>query len=393
MNSIRRVLMVHNQYQNVGGEDITFASERDLLHRHGIDVIEYIDNNDRINHLNPISAAIQTVWSQASFDALLELIRDSEPDIAHFHNTFLMISPSAYYACQEMNVPVVQTIHNYRLSCLAANFYRDGEVCEDCLGRRFALPGVYHRCYRNSYSQSFVVASMLSYHWFRRTWQEQVNAYIALTDFNREKLIQFGIPSGKIFRKPVFVDNVADSARQAGDFALYIGRLSREKGLETLIPAFSHLDFIPLKIAGDGPSRTYVEKYSKKYPHIQYLGFQERNEINSLLRNARFMVFPSEWYEVSPRTVVEAFALHLPIIASRLGAMAELVRDGETGLLFEAGNAEDLADKVKWLWANPQEVIRMGNNARKEYEEKYTPERNYEILMDIYEKVIHGNIQ
>lgn len=387
---VRRILVVHNHYQHVGGEDITVASETSLLRHNGLEVIEYVDSNKRIDDMSPVSAAAQTIWSQDSYDALLALIREKKPDVAHFHNTFLLISPSAYYACQEMNLPVVQTIHNYRLSCPAGTFYRDGKVCEDCLGRKLAWPGVLHRCYRNSHLQSFVVASMLAYHWSSRTWQEQVDAYIALTDFSREKLIQFGVPAEKIFLKPVFVEDILDSARHAGDFALFLGRLSPDKGLITLLTAFSQLDFVPLKIAGDGPLRNHVEEFSRSNPHIHYLGFQDRNDINSLLCNARFMVLPSEWYEVSPRIIMEAYSCRLPIIASRLGAMAELVRDGETGLLFEPGDADDLASKVKWLWGNPQEIIRLGNNARKEYEEKYTPDRNYQMLMNIYSKAIEG---
>jgi glycosyltransferase involved in cell wall biosynthesis len=388
MTSIQRVLLVHNRYQQLGGEDITFAAERDLLRQHGLDVFEYVDSNDRLNHISPLSAASQTIWSQFSYDSLLKLIDEKKPDIAHFHNTFLVISPSAYYACQSRKIPVAQTIHNYRLACPVAIFFRNGRICEDCNGRKFAWPAVLHGCYRGSQSQSFVVASMLAYHWSRRTWLDQIDAYIALTNFSRDKLIQLGIPAGKIFQKPVFVESQADTVRGEGNFTLFVGRLSADKGANVLLDAFSTQKNIPLKVAGDGPLRKKFEDYSQSFPHIQYLGFQNREQIGSLMHNARIMIFPSVWYEVSPRTIMEAYSHRLPIVASRLGAMAELVHDGETGLLFEPGNEKDLAQKIDWLWDHPQEAVRMGKNARHLYEQKYTPERNYQMLMEIYARII-----
>jgi glycosyltransferase involved in cell wall biosynthesis len=389
-NRIHRVLVVHNYYEHVGGEDITFASEKKLLAQHGVEIVEYTDSNEKLNYLPAHSAAIGAIWSRDSYHSLLKLIDEERPDIAHFHNTFLAISPSAYYACQARNLPVIQTIHNYRLACPVAILYRDGKVCEDCCGRIFAWPAVLHGCYRDSRPQSLVVASMLAYHWSRGTWLKQVDAYIALTNFSREKLIALGIPPGKIFQKPVFVESETDAPHAAGEFVLFVGRLSADKGVSVMLAAFSKLKTISIKIAGDGPLRREVEDYSHSFPHIQYLGFQNHNDISNLMQNARFMVFPSVWYEVSPRTIMEAYSHSLPIVASRLGAMTELVRDGETGLLFEPGNHHDLAEKVAWLWTHPQEALRMGKNARQVYEEKYTPEHNYQMLMEIYSKVLEN---
>ena len=341
-NSVNRVLLVHNHYQHLGGEDITFDSEKELLKQHGVEVIEYVDSNEKLDHLRAYSAAIGTIWSKTSYRSLLKLIDETKPDIAHFHNTFLVISPSAYYACHARGLPVVQTIHNYRLACPAAIFYRDGKVCEDCNGLKFAWPAILHGCYRGSRVQSSVVASMLAYHRYRGTWLNEVNAYIALTNFSRDKLVKLGIPATKIFLKPVFVKSGTDTVREEGDFVLFVGRLSSDKGIYTLLNAFSRLGSIPIRIAGDGPLRQDVEKYSKSWPHLRYLGFQNSSEIGWLMQNARFMIFPSEWYEVSPRTIMEAYSHRLPVVASCMGVMPELVQDGKTGLF--------LSQKAKKIW-------------------------------------------
>jgi glycosyltransferase involved in cell wall biosynthesis len=390
---VRRVLLVHNYYQQVGGEDLVFDSEKNLLQAKGHEVFEYTDTNARLGTMNRFSAARETVWSVSSYHNIKGLIVEKKPDVVHFHNTFLVISPAAYYACHAAGVPVVQTLHNYRLSCPSAIYYRDGKVCEDCLGRSFAWPGVLHSCYRGSRSQSLVVAAMLSYHRLIRTWSEKVAAYISLTVFGRDKMIEAGLPPHKIFVKPNFVLNATMGKVMKGDYALFVGRLTPEKGLIALLRAWSEAGNIPLKIAGDGALRNVVEQAALKNATIQYLGYQDRGAINSLMRNARFLVFPSEWYEGFPMTIAEAFACAVPVVASRHGAMTELVRDGETGLLFDTGDVQDLAAKVRWLWDHPEEAIRMGQAARQEYRQKYTPERNYQMLSDIYETVIAGNEQ
>jgi glycosyltransferase involved in cell wall biosynthesis len=386
-----RVLMAHNYYQQAGGEDNVFSAETLLLRSHGHEVLEYTDTNKRIDSLGQLAAAKNTVWSDSSYQSIKKLIKAEKPDIAHFHNTFFMISPSVYYACHELGVPVVQSLHNYRLTCPSAIFYRDHHACEDCLGKFFPWPGVLHKCYRGSAAQSLAVAFMLTFHHLRKTWVNQVNAYITSTDFSRTKMIQAGLPAERIFVKPNFSHDVIGHAHLSDSYTLTIGRLSPDKGVAAVLQAWETLGDVPLKITGDGEMRAMVEQFTESHPAVNYLGFVDRKEMPELIQNARFLVFASQMYEVFPMVIAEAYAAGIPVIASRLGAMTELIREGETGLLFNPGDAVDLAAKVRWLWDHPEEAASMGQNARREYEQKYSPEQNYQLLMEIYEKAIAGS--
>ncbi|MCH8028475.1 MAG: glycosyltransferase [Candidatus Dadabacteria bacterium] len=385
-----RILICHNYYQQPGGEDAVFASESSLLREYGHEVVKYTDDNKRINGMSRLAVGAQSIWSRPSQRKLLNILRDLRPDLVHFHNTFLLISPSAYYACQKVGVPVVQTLHNYRVFCPKATFYRDGHVCEDCLGRSLLWPGVLHACYRGSRMQTSVVAIMLTFHRMLKTWQRQVDIYIALTEFAKQKFIEGGIPAKKIFVKPNFVFPDPGMRDGDGDYVVFAGRLSPEKGIITLLRTWQSLKGIPLKIVGYGPLIEEVKVFvqTRKLEDIEILGQCANEEVIALMKGARFLVFPSEWYETFGRVVVEAFACGVPVVASRLGAMEEIVGDKRTGLHFEPGNPEDLAVKVEWAWTHPKEMQNMGYAARAEYEAKYTAERNYKLLMEVYLKVI-----
>lgn len=388
MNKLR-VLLAHNYYQQPGGEDVVFRAEGNLLRGYGHEVIEYADSNDRISALGMLSSLERTIWSTETYRKLSGILREKQPDVAHFHNTFLMISPSAYYACSKFGIPVVQTLHNYRLMCPVASFFRAGTVCEKCLGRFFAWPGILHRCYRHSHMQSAGVAAMSSFHRAIHTWDQRVDMYIAVSQFSRQKFIEGGLPPKKIAVKPNFLfDPLPPRTRPGGDYVLYIGRLSEEKGLQILLRAWALLDSIPLKIAGDGPLSREVVDYAQRYPSIQYLGFQDRPGVQELISAARFVVVPSICYENFPMAIVEAFADRIPVIGSRLGASGEIIENGRTGLHFMAGDPVDLAEKIQWLWNHPQESERMGYNARAEYEQKYTAEINQKQLIAIYLQAI-----
>ncbi|MBI4641066.1 MAG: glycosyltransferase family 4 protein [Candidatus Tectomicrobia bacterium] len=385
-----RVLIVHNYYQQPGGEDVVFAAEVALLRQHGHEVVEYTEDNRRINGMSRVAVAAHTIWSRPTRHRLLKILRDIKCDVVHFHNTFPLISPSAYSACREAGVPVVQTLHNYRLLCPSATFFRDGHVCEDCLNKTLPWPGVLHTCYRGSRSQTAMVAAMLTLHRWLKTSHEQVTIYIALTEFARRKFIEGGLPAEKLAVKPNFVDPDPGIGENNGDYALFVGRLSPEKGVRTLLRGWQCLNGIPLKIVGDGPLmdevRMFVQK--QKLDCVEVLGQRASGEVLSLMKGARFLVFPSEWYETFGRVAIEAFACGVPVIASRLGAMAEIVEEECTGMLFNPGNPQDLADKIRWAANHPEAIACMGKNARQIFEEKYTSEKNYKMLLDIYERAI-----
>jgi glycosyltransferase involved in cell wall biosynthesis len=382
-----RILLVHNFYRNPGGEDSVFRSEKGLLHSMGHDVFEYVDDNQALSIREKIALPVTTIWSSASYQAIKAMIRKTNAEIVHFHNIFFKISPSAYYACKDAGMPVVQTLHNYRLLCPVATFYRDGHVCEACLGRSIALPSVQHACYHDSRLQTAVIASMLAFHKMAGTWQEKIDAFICLTEHNRRKFISGGLPAEKIMVKPNFAEDMGFRSKKE-DFVLFLGRLSAEKGIRTLMDAWSQLEGIPLRLAGDGPL-TSEGDVQRRRSDIVFLGQVPNAQALELMKSARLLVFPSEWYEGFPRVIVEAFAAGTPVIASRLGSMAELIRDGDNGLLFTPGDPLDLAAKVSWLWSHHREAEEMGRRARLEFEEKYTPEKNYQVLMHIYQMALN----
>jgi glycosyltransferase involved in cell wall biosynthesis len=382
-----KILFVHNRYQQAGGEDNVVTAEAKLLADQGHDVeLWSVDNKDLPTGLTgKIKTAMATSYSSSSWAIAREELCHFQPDVVHVHNFFPQISPSIYDACLNEGVPVVQTLHNYRLICPGAMLMRAGKICEQCITGSPYQAALYG-CYRGSKLGSLVVAHMVAKHRQQGTWQHKVNRFIALTDFAKSKFVEAGFPADKISVKANFVhDPLQETARPnptTPSFALFVGRISEEKGIKTLLKAWSSLDNQALlKVAGAGPLEALLP--GKK--NIAALGRQSTEEISRLMQQAAFLVLPSEWYEGFPLVLVEAFAHGLPVLASRLGSMADIIKDGETGLLFEPGNADDLADKMKSLLDNPQQAQQLGDNARRTFLEKYTAEQNYTELMAIYE--------
>jgi glycosyltransferase involved in cell wall biosynthesis len=387
-----KILLVHNSYQQPGGEDVVFNLERQLLESAGHEVSTYCRSNWEASNLSPLGRVTLLkgfVWADDSRREMVELLQRTKPDVVHIHNTFFMISPSIYSACQEMNVPVVQTLHNYRLLCPKATLYRDGHVCEECLDHG-VWRGVYHGCYRDSRLTTAATALMLEFHRQRGTWNNLVRCYVALTQFARQKFIQGGLPADRIRVKPNFVQDPG-ARTGGGDYGLFVGRLTEDKGVLTLVKAWRQLkQQIPLRIAGDGPLRAQLEAEIARSGQstVSLLGQISHDEILEAMKQARFLVFPSEWYEGFPMTIVEALGCGLPVICPSLGSMQEIVEDGRTGLHFRPRDAEDLACKVEWAWSHPAGLEQMGRQARTEYETHYTSKHNYAALMDIYQEAI-----
>jgi glycosyltransferase involved in cell wall biosynthesis len=380
--------LCHNYYRLRGGEDQCFEDEARLLESHGHDVVRYTAHNDSIAGMSRWSAARRTFSNRQSYDALRTIFRQERPALMHCTNTFPLISPAAYTAARDANVPVVQALHNYRFVCPNALLMRDGQVCEDCLGKSFAWPGIVHRCYRNSAAATSVVAAMVALHRLKGTWKRSVDLYYTVSEFARQKLIQGGIPADKIAVKPNLVDPDPGMGRGCGGYAIFVGRLSPEKGLETLLAAWTQLgsdpDGLRLKIVGDGPLAPMVKQAAESNPRIEWLGSRSLTEVLKLVGDAAMLLMPSIWYETFGRTIIEAYATGTPVIASNLGAMAELVVNGETGLLFAPGNAADLVAKVRSLANDRARRSAMRRAARLEFEAKYTAESNYHLLMDLY---------
>lgn len=381
-----RILRVHNFYQQPGGEDQSFAAEVNLLRRRGHQVLEYTVHNDQITRMNRLELVARTFWNKESYWSVRRLIREHQIQVVHCDNTFPLVSPALNYAAKTEGAVIVWTLHNYRLFCPNGLLFRNGHVCEDCLGQILAWRGAVRACYRGSSLASSVTACMLAWHRLLGTWQERVDVYIALNQFCRNKFIEGGLQEDKIKIKPTFLPADPGYSDEPGKFALFVGRLSPEKGLSTLLLAWQSLDGVPLKIVGDGPLMEQLRAHlvERSMNAVELLGFRGRQEILGIMKAARFLVFPSTWYECSPLTITEAFACGVPVLASHLGAMANMIDHGHTGLHFAVGDPEDLAEKALWAWMHPRQMAEMGRQAREEYERNYTAERNYEILRDIY---------
>ena len=384
-----KILLVHNRYRIAGGEDTVVHAEKSLLEAHGHQVTLLESDNANISGgLGQLRTGMGAVYSLRGKRRVASELAGIHPDIMHVHNFFPQFSPSIYSAAHDAGVAVVQTLHNYRLVCPKAVFFRDGHVCEDCLGV-VPLPAVWHGCYRGSRLATMPVATMVALHRALGTWTDMVDAYIALTEFCRQKFVQGGLPDGKICVKPHFVHPRPSIGSGDGGFALFVGRLSEEKGISTLLAAWKHLGKeIQLKIVGTGPLIDMVKSATMESDGIEWLGQVEREQVTSLMQRAWLLIFPSVWYETFGLGIIEAFAVGLPVVASNLGVMSSLVTHRRTGLHFCAGNADDLVEQVRWARAHPAEMAEIRRAARREYEAHYTAERNYEMLINIYQTAI-----
>jgi len=377
-----RFLVVHNYYQRPGGEDVVFESETALLEAHGHEVIRYTATNDDVRKYGSAAMACRTIWNPATVSSIRETIRKARPDLMHVHNAFPLLSPSIYSGAASEGIPVVQTLHNFRLLCPKATFYRDQHVCEDCLGTRTYWPAIVHACYRQSRAATALTALMLTTHSALGTWHHRVSRYIAISEFSKGKFVDAGWPAGKIAVKPNFLLADPGVGTTGGGYALFVGRLSEEKGLATLLEAINRMPQpLHLKIAGDGPLRP---SSGNGQACVEWLGHQSREAVVDLMRRAALLVVPSEWYETGVLTIVEAFSVGLPVIASRLGTMAEMVSDGDTGLLFTPGDPQNLSDTIQWALSHPDDMREMARRARLQFERKHSAAASYRTLIQVY---------
>lgn len=469
-----KIIQVHNYYQQAGGEDAVVEAERALLEEHGHQVVTFYKNNEAVGagRWALVKASIKTVWNRETYSEFRKLLKSEKPDVVHCHNTFPLISPSIYWACAKEKVPVVQTLHNYRLLCLNAFLFKQnssvksedlsvkqdrttagcrqpsanspspsaqrpvpglsGSVCELCINKKLKVPGIRYRCYRDSLAASCVVALMLFIHKLIGTWSRKVAAYIALTEFQKQKMVEGGLPGDKIFVKPNFIDDssmkkplaishqplaqkqtpstiIQQPSTDKKSYCLFVGRLSPEKGCDVLLKAWalfqqklkangcelSAIDQPQLLIVGDGPEREALEalvsglQTSCSTPQtIQFLGRKPKTEVVSLMREAQFLVSPSVCYETFGLVALEAGMLNTPSIVAEPGAIAGLVNNRATGLLFPMGDEHLLAEKIAWAFEHSTEMKAMGAAALQAFASKYSAEVNYERLMDVYARAL-----
>jgi glycosyltransferase involved in cell wall biosynthesis len=383
-----RILILHNRYVYSGGEDVVVAAESELLRAYGheVRVIE-ADNRTIGGMAGKVRTGLQSIYSGAWRRRVEEEAGTFRAEVVHVHNFFPLISPSVYAACKDVGVPVAQTLHNYRIICPGATLARDSRVCEECVGKSIAWPAIRHACYRNDRAATAATAAMFSFHRIAGTWNHDVDAYIALSDFGRRKFVKGGLPADRIHVKPNFTTDCGIGDGKGGYF-LFAGRLSTEKGVRSLLKAYeSGRITVPLKIVGTGPLDAEVDEASATLKNVEWLGKRDSLEVRELMKSALAIACPSEWYEMHPLVVIEALSVGTPVIAPRLGAFSEVICHQRTGLLYEAFDQQQLFQALQRASAHQEEMLEMREFARGAFEERYTPEANHRQLMQIYDSV------
>lgn len=385
-----KILLIHNCYKYKGGEDTVFELEHKMLLNYGNEVkVLLFDNNTIVSVSDKFITGINYFYNLNSAKILEDEIKSFLPDVIHVHNFFHIASPSIFFVAKKYNIPIIKTLHNYRLICSNALLFREGKICEDCINKVIPLKGIVNKCYRNSRLETTSVTLMTSFHKMMGTWKNKVDHYIALSEFARDKYINSSlhISSNQISVKPNFVEDFGKGNQERENFFLFIGRLSEEKRIRTILDSLSYHKY-KVKIIGDGPYREMVERECLVNDQIEYFGFQKRDFIIDQLKKAQALLFTSIWYEGMPMIILEAFSTGTPVISTKIGILSTLIKDDYNGFHFIADNAVDLAEKIKYFETNVHEMKHLYSNARQTYLDNYTPEINYKLLIEIYSNVI-----
>jgi len=385
-----KILLVHNLYKQPGGENVVFESEGELLSRYGHFVERLVFDNSTIRtFVDRLLSGLKVIYNPESARRLKEKISHFNPDIIHVHNFIPLISPSVFFVAKKFNIPIILTLHNYRLICPSATLVYKGKIYERSIRTVFPLDAIIKGVYRNSMLETAAIATMVTLHNLIGTWRTKVDFFVALSNFAKVKFktSALAIPEELLVVKSNFVPDFGVGHSERDDDLLFVGRLVEEKGIRVLLKSATLLPF-KLTIIGDGPMRKLVTKAASTNRNIRYLGFQDKVTIARHMKKCKALIFPSIWYEGFPLTILEAFSTSTLVIASRLGAMAEIIQDGVNGLLFEAGNEKALVDKIIEVDAKPDHAKQLADNARLNYLTHYTPEKNYGLLMGIYNKAL-----
>jgi len=384
------ILILHNSYLIKGGEDESTKNEINILRQNGHNVITYIVDNKDLTGLKSISLALSTIWSVKSYRIVKKLIKENKIEIMHVQNFHPVLSPSVYYAAKSLGVPVIQSIRNYRIICPSALLFRENDLCYKCVGKSIPYHGLVYRCYRKSFAASAVVVVMLAIHNYLNTWNRKVDIYLSVSEFVKQVMVEGGIENEKILVKPNFLLTESVIKEEHEHYFVFVGRLTLEKGIKTLCNAWKILGTdIPLKVIGEGVEEVEVFKLKSEGYQVELLGKLPNKATLDIISKAKAVIVPSLWNEPFGRVVIEAYAFGIPVIASNIGGMSELVENNKTGLLFEASNSVDLANKITQL-INCSNFLEIKRNAYKKYVESFSAEKNYSFLIETYENVLRN---
>lgn len=393
-----KILQVHNGYQIPGGEDVVAANEKRLLEQNGHEVFSYSRNNTELKEMNlfeKLCLPFRAVFSIKTYREVKQIIKEKQIDVVHVHNTLMMVSPSVFYAAFHCKVPVVQTLHNFRMLCPAGSFFRGDRICEECAEHGLGCSMKYG-CYRGSKAQTFVSAAILKIHRMLGTYH-RVN-FICLTEFNREKLALLNkkgkevVDMSRVYIKPNFTFGESGQVTDNGslDYFLFVGRVEALKGIDVAVRAFEKMPDQRLVVAGDGPLMETMQNYIKTHhmQNVEFVGYLSKPQLQEVYHNAKAVIMSSQCYEAFAMTIAEAYSYGVPVIAGNVGNLRNMVEEGETGLRFVYDSPEDLAEKVREF--NNRDIEAMKRNAKKFYEERLRPEDNYQILEKIYMDILEG---
>jgi glycosyltransferase involved in cell wall biosynthesis len=390
-----KILLIHNQYKQKGGEDVVFKAESSLLKEKGHTVYEYKISNDNLKTeslFDKIKVGINTIWSVKSYREIKKLIIEIQPDVVHIHNTFPQLSPSIYWAVKSLNIPVVQTLHNYRLTCANGLLYRNSKICEECV-KRGKYSALKHKCYRGSFLATLPLVIMFYLHKIIGTYKNKVDIYITLTNFAKNMMIESGLPEDKIKVKPNFVNInfnktiYTDINKRKKQF-IFVGRIVKEKGINLLLEAFDqNIEDFDLVVIGEGPERENLQRKYRKNKRIKWYGQLNNDEVLEEISKSYSLVMPSKLYETFGMVVIEALSVGTPVIVPNHAGFPDIISPNENGYLFQPNGVTDLALKMKKIIALNNNWNEFSKNALKSYEKYYTSEKNYQYLMDIYNKL------
>ncbi|MFQ7596888.1 glycosyltransferase family 4 protein [uncultured Clostridium sp.] len=391
----QKVLIVHNYYQTPGGEDTVVENEKNLLINNGHEVVLYTRHNDEIKTrgiIRKLLLPLEAIFSIKTYKEVKRKIIEENIDIVHVHNTLPLISPSVYYSAFSCKVPVVQTIHNFRLLCPGATFTRGNNICEECVDKNL-FSSIRYKCYRGSLIQSIVSAVNLAFHRLIGTYKK-VNGYIALTEFNKEKLMNL-IDEKNIYIKPNFVNKSNDTiSKQSENYFLFLGRLDELKGIQILIEIWKDIKDINLVVIGKGPLEVEISEFieKNKLNNVNLLGYKNKEEVMRFISKAKALIVPSQWYEGFPMTIAESLSMGVPVIAGDIGNLSTIIESEKNGLLFKYNDKQELKDKIQMLNNNKSLEEQLRQGARESFNNKYNERINYKLLIDIYENCSRRNI-
>jgi glycosyltransferase involved in cell wall biosynthesis len=382
-----RILVLHNYYQQPGGEDRVFESETAMLASRGHEIIRFVRHNDELIAGSSLKNFGNALWNRTVARDLQRLVDERRPEIAHVHNVFSVLSPAVYHVLRQSGIPVVQTLHNYRLACPNARLIRNGHGCTLCRGRPLAWPAIRHRCYQARWSSSVAIVSVLALHRLLRSWIRSVDLYVAPSDYLRRQMISAGLPAERIIIKPHFVADPGETRPKQGGHALFLGRLEPEKGIMELLEAWRLLPGFTLRVAGDGPLKAVIQERLRDpaLSHVSMLGWLPRERVDAQLANARFLVIPALGSESFGITAIEAFSHAVPVLTSAAGALPEIVRDGVNGILVDPRNKTELAAQARRLFDDTPLWLRMARQARADYLSAYSPAVAEVKLLNAYD--------